>query len=80
MAHPKLEAPRHKVATRKVGFYGCNGAVVRLEIRAKRAPRSVPLEECPGCKHGHTVHPFWRVWRKDIDSGKEALAVTHVEA
>jgi hypothetical protein len=68
--------PKTKRAARKVGFYGCNGHVVRLEVVARRAPRVVHLDECPGCKHGHKVHPFWRMWQKKLDAGKDALRIS----
>lgn len=62
-------------AHRKVGFYGCNGALVRLEHTGTEHPRIVRLPECPGCGHCHTSKVGWRRWVPSIDEGKEAIAV-----
>jgi hypothetical protein len=62
---------------RRVGFYGCAGKVVRVELAEvpDRYPQQVRLESCPGCGHGHDANPAWRKYVPKLDDGKEAVVV-----
>lgn len=59
---------------RKVGFYGCNDKVVRLETDTPLShyPKALRLS-CPACGHEHTAAPFWRAFDPRLDSEKSAL-------
>lgn len=76
--HAKSEAGKNKTAVRKVGFYGCNDQVVRIELseqpaKGKMYPLVVHLERCPGCTHEHDAQPLWREYKPALDDGKEAV-------
>lgn len=57
---------------RKVGFYGCRGRLVRLELKASEHPTKHRLD-CPACGHNHTVRLGWRPWIESLDKNKEAI-------
>lgn len=57
---------------RKVGFYGCRGGLVRLELVAEVHPTKHRLD-CPNCGHNHTVKIGWRPYVESLDEGKEAI-------
>lgn len=57
---------------RRVGFYGCAGAVIRLEDESREYPRAIEIE-CPGCGHTHKVKLAWRPYNEKLDEGKEAV-------
>jgi hypothetical protein len=72
--------PRNEQPRKKVGFFGCNGQVVRvlhsIDKAHRTAPRRVELRACPACGHGHQAQPFWRMYRPDIDEGKATLKIS----
>ena len=50
-----------KVVTPKVGFYGCNGNVVRVALKKpERKPPPQRKIECPSCLRPHVVSLMWR--------------------
>lgn len=62
---------------RKVGFFGCNDRVVRVELAQmpeRRYPQVIRLQ-CPACTHEHEASPMWREWKASLDEGKEATIV-----
>ena len=64
-------------AIRKVGFFGCNNKVVRVERRPPyplRYPQVIRLQ-CPACTHEHDAQPMWRTYNKALDRDKEAVFV-----
>jgi hypothetical protein len=66
-------------AMRKVGFFGCNNRVVRVELKVtpeagKRYPEVVWLM-CPACRHEHDAHPLWRLYMPALDGKKDAVMV-----
>jgi ribosomal protein L44E len=66
-----------KRAVRKVGFYGCNDRVVRVELRklpekGARYPLVIRLQ-CPACTHEHDAQPLWREYNPALDDGKEVV-------
>lgn len=61
---PQNLGPRpESKTTLKVGFYGCNGQVVRLGCvvpQERKAPQYL-MVDCPSCGHRHSAHkPMWR--------------------
>lgn len=78
-AQDRRKSGKGKKLDRKVGFAGCSGAVIRVELRRRPTtmyPRVVTLESCPGCGHGHDIHPMWRLWDENLDAGKEVLRLS----
>lgn len=75
--HTKAHAGKHGAAIRKIGFYGCNNKVVRVELQERPARgQAYPLRirlECPACTHEHDVKPLWREYKPSLDDGKEAV-------
>lgn len=70
---------RTKLATPKLGFFGCpviDGVVRVTTTDARRSyPRVVDLAECPGCGGYHgKVHLTWRSVTA-IDEGKESAVI-----
>lgn len=64
-------------AVRKVGFFGCNNKVVRVELaemppKGERYPHKVRLA-CPACSHEHEAQPLWREYKESLDAGKDAV-------
>ena len=58
-----------KKVTPKVGFFGCNGNLIRVGL--KKAERKPPYQrkiECPSCLRPHVVNITWRdVRTPDLD-------------
>lgn len=59
---------------RRVGFYGCNNKVVRLErdpsLIDQPYPRRLRLP-CPGCGHEHDARPHWRKYDAKLDERRD---------
>lgn len=78
-AQDRRKAGKGRKLDRKVGFAGCSGKVIRIEMRRRpttQYPRVVHLESCPGCGHGHDINPMWRLWNESLDAGKEVLRLS----
>lgn len=74
----RLEGWGQKIGNQpaKVGFYGCDGELVKVAwvkgVSADKRPPKDCKDLCPGCGRVHRFRPFWRspTSQDDLDSAK----------